>query len=131
MQNSVINHLSSDTLLLSDISVLSQEDLASGWKIHTAKKKYKEVKEINIYLYELPPDLFKFFNDTYLITHKLFKYNIMKTIHDDKILQLYLEINNKIKNIELITELYNYCISNDISGWLIINTKELLNNSKK
>ena len=131
MQNSDFSTISSDTLLLSDISVLSQEELASGWKIHTPKKKYKEVKEISIPLYELPPDLFKFFNDTYLITYKLFKYNIIKTIHDDKILQLYMEINNKIQNIELITELYNYCISNNISGWLIINTNKLLNNKKK
>ena len=109
---------------------LSQDELADGWTIHMPKKKYNTnmIKEESIYLYELPPNLFKFFNDSYTITYRLLKYKIIKTEHDPIIISLYNEIQSNSKNVEVIKDLYNYCKIHDITGWLIIQFLQHVHN---
>ena len=109
-------------------SLLTQEDIADDWKTVIKKKKYKELIETEIKLYELPPHLWKQYNiDNDIIIDGPFKYKLIKTDYDDKILQLYNEINKENKNIILIKELYEYCISINITSWLIIKVKDFLN----
>ena len=112
-------------------SFLSQEDIAEGWKIFFKRKKYKKNIETNIYLSQLPPHLWDKVNNSNnnIIVDKIFKYNLIRTQHDDKVLELYNEIklNYSQRNIDLIKELYKYCSSINISGWIMIKAKEILN----
>jgi hypothetical protein len=109
-------------------SLLTQDDIANNWKTVIKKKKYKEFIESEIKLYELPSHLWKDnkINDNIIIDGP-FKYNLVKTDYDEKILQLYNEINKEDKNIILIKELYDYCISLNISSWLLIKAKDIIN----
>ena len=110
------------------LNFLSQCDLAEGWNISMKRKKYKNQLETNIYLSNLPPHLFHKFDETYMIINdRGLKYNIIKTKHDTKVFELYNELNKNIINIIKIKELYNYCKSNNINGWLIINVEKLIN----
>lgn len=109
------------------LSFLSQEDIAEGWNIYIKKKKYKNLMETNIYLSQLPPQLWSKINNNTYVIDRIFKYNLIKTEHDDKVLKLYEEIMHKYKNIKLINELYKYCSSINISGWIMIKTKQILN----
>jgi hypothetical protein len=116
-------------------SLLSQEDLAEDWRI-VMNKRYKENIEIDIYLSQLPPHvwnklpmhLWNILPNDNIIIDKLFKYKIIKTSHDNKVLDLYNEIISKYKNLKVIEELYKYCLSVNISGWIMIKTKNILNN---
>ena len=106
-------------------SLLSQEEIANDWKTVVKKKKYKEFVETTIYLSELPPHLWNKINEDIIIDGP-FKYKLNKTPHDDKIKELYNEINKDIKNINLIKELYNYCVSINISSWITIRAREII-----
>jgi hypothetical protein len=110
-------------------SFLTQEDIADGWQIAIRKKKYKTNMEKDIYLSQLPPHLWYKLNLTTddIIHDRIFKYKIIKTPHDDKVLELYNLIFDKYKNLKSINELYKYCLSININGWLMIKTKNIIN----
>lgn len=114
------------------INFLSQNDLADGWTTVVKRKKYNTILETTIYLSELPPHLWSqislsnITDDKILVKDKAFKYNIIKTQHDDKVLELYNEINKEYYNLNKIKELYNYCKHNNIAGWIMIKTETIL-----
>jgi len=109
-------------------SFLTQEEIAEGWQIFMKKKKYNKHIETNIYLSELPPHLWNKINNTKsnIIIDKIFKYNLITTKYDNKVQELYNEIKLNHKNIEVIKELYKFCLSINISGWIMIRAKEIL-----
>jgi hypothetical protein len=114
-------------------SLLTQEDIADGWNIVMKKKKYKDCIEAKIYLSQLPPHLWKILIKHYpikqnIIIDKVFKFKLKKSKYDDKVIELFNAIMSNNKNINYIEELYNYCLSNNILGWLMIKTKEILAN---
>ena len=116
---------------------LSQEELADEWIQVLPRKFYaKEIHHFNISLAELPHHLWKFLdlynlfktdNDNIItINDKIFKYSIQKSEHNVLIYNLYLELKSKYKDNNKILELYNYCKTNNIRGWLMIKAKKLL-----
>jgi hypothetical protein len=108
--------------------LISQEEIAEGWK-QVYKKKKNFINHFNIYLSQLPPHLW----NKLTIEEKYYKakdyyihYSVNKTKHDSFVFDLYTEINKRYYCKNRLKELLKYCLSNNITGWLIIKTQELL-----
>jgi hypothetical protein len=120
-----------------EINNISQEEIAEGWKL---KLPYKRVNQDNINiiinLSELPPHLWNIYIDKILynnnddiyikIYDKILLYNIIKSEHNDLLLNLYNEINKLYPHKKKLIEYYNYCKINNINGWIIIKLEKLL-----
>ena len=108
-------------------SLLSQHDLAEGWKLVMNRKKYKNLINEDIYLSQLPPYLWsKINNNNNIVNDKVFNYILKKTAHDNKVIELYNEITSNYKNITIIKDLYKYCKCANISGWLMIKASDII-----
>jgi len=109
-------------------NILSQEDIANGWKLIMKKRKYKEHIEVNINLSQLPDGLWNKISNENIVIDCAFKYIINKSSNDDKIIELYNTITNKNPQLNIIKELYNECLANKVSGWIMIKANNIIKN---
>ena len=115
-----------------DFLPLSQTELADDWIQKVPKyKKQKTLHHFSVKLTELPFYLWKklkYNNEDkfYYIKDGIYEYSVVKTEHDDVMLDLYNQLYKSNKNLLKVKELYDVLTQNDYKGWLILKAKKLI-----
>lgn len=114
----------------------SQKELAEGWHLVVpSRRKNSTIHHFSIDLSELPQYLWKYLctssidNTEYYepIDDGIYQYSVKKSKYDDEIQKLYKFIMEKPFNKNEIIQLYNHLEQQQIKGWLMMQTKNLLN----
>lgn len=116
------------------IGLLSQEDMAKGWKMIIPKKtKKRQTYHNSIFLYELPPHLWNKVKPNYNdnthyrnINDKIYNYSIKISDLDNTFFNLFKQVTSNTPDKNKIIDLYNLLNNNDIKSWILIRAKHMI-----
>lgn len=113
----------------------TQEELADGMRIIVPRRyKYSTIHHFSIYLYQLPPYLWKALricqtNNTehYIpIDDGIYQYSVKISNNDDNIQKLYNLIMKHYPDKSQVTNLYNHLEKQGVKGWLMISARKII-----
>ena len=113
---------------------LTQQELSDGWRQKLPKKLKKSIiHSFSIYLSQLPEHLWHKIKRDYNTSNKynviidnIFSYNIKPSILDDQVKKLYNHVIYNKYNTKEISSLYTELLKQNVSGWLMMRAKTLI-----
>ena len=118
---------------------LTQEELADGWNLVVPKVRATSTQHhFSIYLSQLPSQYWKFLSvgvdyegrEYYKdIKDGIYTYSIKMSKYDNDIKQLYNHLQKVNYDTRQLRKLYEKLLMNRVKGWIMIQTKNLLNNN--
>ena len=121
------------------VSHPTQEELADGWNLVVPKvRKDSTQHHFSIYLSQLPSQYWKFLSvgvdyegrEYYKdIKDGIYTYSIKMSKYDNDIKQLYNHLQKVNYDTRQLRKLYEKLLMNRVKGWIMIQTKNLLNNN--
>jgi hypothetical protein len=60
------------------------------------------------------------------IRDNIYEYMVKKTVHDEKLLKLFYEMEKKSPDLDTVNVLYNDLKTNNVEGWIMLKAERLL-----